>query len=81
MRKFMALLGLAVLMGVLGCGGSKAELKADGDSSQKLDTKSQEDAMKQAIEKAPPERRAQYEAQLEMMKKMQQGNPAARGGK
>lgn len=81
MRKFMAVLGMVVLMGALGCGGGKSELKAEGDSSMKLDNKSQEDVMKQAIDKAPPEMKAKMEAQMEMMKKMQQGNPAARGGK
>lgn len=82
MRKILALVGMAVLTGALGCGGGKAEIKADGgDAGKKLDAASQADVMKQAIEKAPPEMRAKMEQQMEFMKKMQEGNPAARGGK
>ena len=71
-----------VASAMVGCGGAAPEIKADANKGgQKLDAAKQADVMAESIKHAPPEMRAKMEAQMEMMKKAQEGNPATRGKK
>ncbi len=73
-----ALAGFCVMLAVVslaGCGASVEEIKATNQAGGKLDATKQSDAMNQSMEKMPPEMQAKMKANMERMKKMQQGAP------
>ncbi|MFO0906210.1 MAG: hypothetical protein U0939_24595 [Pirellulales bacterium] len=74
-RKLAGFGVLAFAVALAGCGASVEEIKPDANAGGKLDATKAEEAMKQSMEKMPPQMQAKMKQQMEQMKKMQEGAP------
>lgn len=74
-RKLTGFSVMVFALTLAGCGASVEEIKPDANAGGKLDATKAEEAMKQSMEKMPPQMQAKMKAQMEQMKKMQEGAP------